>query len=90
MTISYFTKNLSVGFLSLLYHIVCVYALVWPKIRNKILTSGSLYNFVSNHKELSIVDKHIIHYPWRFSCICFKSACFLVFFLSKKILVFRI
>ena len=66
MTISYFTNNLSFGFLSLLCYIVCVYALMWPKIRNEILTSCSLYNFVSNHKELSIVDTHILHYSLRF------------------------
>ena len=37
MTISFFTNNLSLGFLSLLCYIVCVCALIRPKIRNKIL-----------------------------------------------------
>ena len=62
MTISNFTVILSFGFLSLLcYIIVCVYALLWPNIQNKILISCCLYNFVSNHKELTIDEKHIIN-----------------------------
>ena len=59
--------------------IVCVCALIRPKIRNKILTSCVFIQFVSTNKELSFVDKHIIH-------IVLNQ--FVVFI--KMILVFRI
>ena len=41
----YFTNNLSSGFLSLLCYIVCVCALLRPKIRNKILASFIFIQF---------------------------------------------
>ena len=53
----FFTNNLSLGFLSLLCYIVCVCTLIRP------LPLVFLYNFVSTNKELSLVDKHIIHNP---------------------------
>ena len=41
----FFSNYLSLGFLSLLYYIVCVCALTWPKIRNKILASCIFIQF---------------------------------------------
>ena len=45
MTISFFTNNLSFGFLSLLCNIVCARALIRPKIRDKILASCIFIQF---------------------------------------------
>ena len=62
ITISFYTNNLSLEILSLCY-IVWMCALIRPKIRNKILASCIFINFVSTNKELSFVDKHLIHNP---------------------------
>ena len=76
----YFTNNLSFGFISLLCYIVCVNAPMRPKILYKFLPL--VVYTISNHWELSIVDKHIIHYPWQFQLHLFKISLF--FFLIKK------